>query len=85
MQLPYLFKSTVLELESEVEKYREGQEKVKFLETQVETLKQTLNINKSSFKEECDELTSQTNKTREKLASATSYNRKPIGKKQLKY
>ena len=82
--MPYLFKSTVLELESEVEKYREGQEKVKFLETQVETLKQTLNINKSSFKEEYDELTLQTNKNREKLALATSYNRKPIGKKQLK-
>ena len=58
-------------------------EKVKSLETQVESGKQTLKINKSSFKEEYDELTLQTNKNREELASITSYNRKPIGKKQL--
>ena len=81
--MQYIFKSSVSELESEVEKYRENMEKVKSLETQVESGKQTLKINKSSFKEECDELTSQTNKNREKLASITSYNRKPIGKKQL--
>ena len=81
--MQYIFKSSVSELESEVEKYRENMEKVKSLETQVESGKQTLKINKSSFKEEYDELTSETNKNREKLASITSYNRKPIGKKQL--
>lgn len=81
--MQYIFKSSVLELESEVEKYRENMEKVKSLETQVESGKQTLKINKSSFKEEYDELTLQTNKNREELASITSYNRKPIGKKQL--
>ena len=81
--MQYIFKSSVSELESEVEKYRENMEKVKSLETQVESGKQTLKINKSSFKEEYDELTLQTNKNREELASITSYNRKPIGKKQL--
>ena len=69
-----------LELESEVEKYKEGLEKVKSLETQVTSKKQTLKNNKISFKEECDGLISQNTKYREKVAMVSGYNRKPTGK-----